>query len=55
MHIYVIIQKYAIIMHFDANMKKYAKKINSSIYILRNVKIFNQNYYTSNVEEYAFA
>jgi len=43
-------------MHFDENMQKYAKiKINSRIYVLRNVKIFNQNYYTSNVEEYVFA
>lgn len=39
---YVIIKKYAGSMQFDANMQKYKKKnlINSRIYILRNIKIF---------------
>lgn len=32
------------------NIKK-KKKMNSRICVLRNFKIFNQNYYTSNVEE----
>ena len=43
-------------MHFHSNMQKYAKKkFDSLIYVLRNVKIFNQNYYKLNVEEYEFA
>jgi len=53
---YVITQKYPIIMHFDANTQKYEKKkFNSRIYVLRNVKIFNQNFFKLNVEQYASA
>jgi len=41
-------------MHLDANMQQHDTKIHITIYVFKNVNKFNQNYYKSNVEEYAF-